>query len=232
MKKKILIIVAVLIVVLLSIFGYLVYTDIQQEEKLRTELDSLNELANAENIDMNAINVKLEQTVTRGDYAVVEQAFKQYLKDNFDTTIKIAEILNDERLVNIVTPENYIEDGKEFTKTKEYIASTREELERCKADYSEFFTEEKAMSYINDKGLDSYYTDLYKQELVGDIESGNEDQIVTDSIDDIIEILNISEGVIDFLIANADNWEVEDGTILFSNESLSSQYDQLIEELQ
>ena len=232
MKKKILIIVAVLIVVLLSIFGYLVYTDIQQEEKLRTELDSLNELANAENIDMDAINVKLEQTVTKGDYAIVEQSFKEYLKDNFDTTIKIAEILNDERLVNIVTPENYIEDGKEFTKTKEYIASTREELERCKADYSEFFTEEKAMSYINDKGLDSYYTDLYKQELVGDIESGNEDQTVTDSIDDIIEILNISEGVIDFLIANADNWEVEDGTILFSNESLSSQYDQLIEELQ
>lgn len=232
MKKKILIIVAVLIVVLLSIFGYLVYTDIQQEEKLKIELDELNQLANSENIDMNAINVKLEQTVTKGDYAIVEQSFKEYLKDNFDTTIKIAEILNDERLVNILTPENYLEDGKEFTKTKEYIISTREELEKCKTDYSEFFTEEKAMSYINDKGLDSYYTDLYKQELVGDIESGNEDQTVTDSIDDIIEILNISEGVIDFLIANADNWEVEDGTILFSNESLSSQYDQLIEELQ
>ena len=232
MKKKILIVVAIIIVILLGVIGYFVYTDMQQEEKLRTELDSLNELANAENIDMNAINVKLEQTVTKGDYAIVEQSFKEYLKDNFDTTIKIAEILNDERLVNIVTPENYIEDGKEFTKTKEYIISTREELERCKADYSEFFTEEKAMSYINDKGLDSYYTDLYKQELVGDIESGNEDQTVTDSIDDIIEILNISEKVIDFLIANADNWEVEDGTILFSNESLSSQYDQLIEELQ
>ena len=232
MKKKILIVVAIIIVILLGVVGYFVYTDMQQEEKLRTELDSLNELANAENIDMDAINAKLEQTVTREDYAVVEQAFKQYLKENFDTTIKIAEILNDERLVNILTPENYLEDGKEFTKTKEYIISTREELEKCKTDYSEFFTEEKAMSYINDKGLDSYYTDLYKQELVGDIESGNEDQTVTDSIDDIIEILNISEGVIDFLIANADNWEVEDGTILFSNESLSSQYDQLIEELQ
>lgn len=106
-------------------------------------LAELNEMANAENIDMDAINEKLDRTVTSGDYAVVENAFKSYLKENFNNSLQIAEILNDEKITT----------------------------------------------------------------------------------------LNTSEKVLNLLSENKNNWEIQDEQIVFDNDSLSNQYDELINSL-
>ena len=231
MKKKILIIIAIIIIVALGTIGYIVFTDIKQEEKLMTELNEISDLANSENINMDDVNQRLDRIVTTGDYAIVEDSFKSYLRENFDNTMQIAEILNDEKIVNILTAQNYKEDGKDFVNTKEYIRTTREKLENCKTKYVEFFTEEKAMSYINNKGLDSYYIDLYKEEFVGDIENTGDTKTVEDSINEIIEILNISEETINLLSENKNSWEIQGENIVFINDSLSEKYDELINSL-
>ena len=231
MKKKILIIITIIIIVALGTIGYIVFTDIKQEEKLMTELNEISDLVNSENINMDNVNQRLDRIVTTGDYAIVEDSFKSYLRENFDNTMQIAEILNDEKIVNILTAQNYKEDGKDFVNTKEYIKTTREKLESCKTKYVEFFTEEKAMSYINNKGLDSYYIDLYKEEFVGDIENTGDTKTVEDSINEIIEILNISEETINLLSENKNSWEIQGENIVFSNDSLSEKYDELINSL-
>lgn len=231
MKKKVLITILIVIVIAIIGVGYFVFMDMQQEGKLKTELSELSELSNAENIDINAINDRLDRTVTTGDYAIVEDAFKTYLKENFENSMQIANILNDEKLTTLLTVENYQNDGKDFMESKNYITTTRATLEDCKTKYKEFLTEEKAMSYINDKGLDSYYTDLYKEEFVGDMENAKSDGVVENSIDDIISILNTSEKVLNLLSQNQDSWEIEGENIVFNSESLSNQYDELVNSL-
>ena len=231
MKKKILIVLLIIIVIALVGVGYFVFTDMMQEDKLKTELSELNDLVNAENIDMDAINEKLDRRITTGDYEKVEDAYKSYLRDNFDNSIQIANILNDEKITTLLTVENYESDGKDFTESKEYITNTRETLEECKAKYTEFLTEEKAMSYINDKGLDSYYTDLYKNEFIGDMSSASQDTTVRNSIDEVITILNTSEEVLNLLSENQNSWEIDGENISFNNESLSNQYDELVKSL-
>ena len=231
MKKKILIVLLIIIVIALVGVGYFVFTDMMQEDKLKTELSELNDLVNAENIDMDAINEKLDRRITTGDYEKVEDAYKSYLRDNFDNSIQIANILNDEKITTLLTVENYESDGKDFTESKEYITNTRETLEECKAKYTEFLTEEKAMSYINDKGLDSYYTDLYKNEFIGDMSTAAQDTTVQTSIDEVITILNTSEEVLNLLSENQDSWEIDGENISFNSESLSNQYDELINSL-
>lgn len=231
MKKKILITLLIIIVIALIGVGYFVFTDMQQEEKLKTELTELSELSNAQEINIDEINNRLDRIVTKGDYAIVEEAFKTYLRENFDNSIKIANILNDEKITTLLTVENYKEDGKDFNKSKEYITTTRTTLEDCKNKYMEFLTEEKAMSYINDKGLDSYYTDLYKDEFVGDMSSALQDTTVQDSIDEIIKLLNTSEKVFNLLSENQNSWELDGENIVFDNENLSNQYDELINSL-
>ena len=144
--------------------------------------------------------------------------------------MQITDTLNDEQLVNLLSVENYIEDGKEFTKSKEYINGTRTALEICKQKYTEFLTEEKAMSYINDKGLDEYYIDLYKQEFVGDMSEASDGEVES-SIDEIIKILDISEQVLNLLSENQNAWEIEGENIVFNSETLSNQYDELINQL-
>lgn len=231
MKKKVLIAVLIIIVIALVVMGYFVFSDMMQEDKLKTELSEIYQLTSAETIDMDAINERLNRTITKGDYAVVEEAFKTYLKDNFDNSIEIANILNDEKITSLLTVENYKEDGKDFTESKNYITTTRTTLENCKEKYTEFLTEEKAMSYINDKGLDSYYTDLYKEEFVGDMETSESDGIVESSIDEVISILNTSEEILNLLSENKDSWEIDGEIIVFSSESLSDEYNELVDAL-
>ena len=230
MKKKVLITVLVIIVILLGVVGYFVISDMIQEDKLKTELQEINDLSNAETIDIDAIDERLDRIVTTGDYAVVEDACKTYLRECVDNILQITDTLNDEQLVNLLSVENYIEDGKEFTKSKEYINGTRTALEICKQKYTEFLTEEKAMSYINDRGLDEYYIDLYKQEFVGDMSEASDGEVES-SIDEIIKILDISEQVLNLLSENQNAWEIEGENIVFNNESLSNQYDELINQL-
>ena len=209
----------------------MLYRNIINEDKLKTELSELQQLVSTENIDIDAVNSRLDRTVTTGDYAVVENAFKSYLRESFDNSIQIAEILNDEKLTTLLTVENYESDGKDFTESKKYITNTRTTLEDCKNKYTEFFTEDKAMSYINGKGLDSYYTDLYRNELMGDMDLASQDTTVQDSIDEVISILNTSEEVLNLLSENQGAWEIEGENIVFNSDSLSNEYDELINSL-
>ena len=227
MKKKIIIAVVVIVALIVGVLGYMVISDMGQEDKLKTELSEINDLANAETIDMDEINKRLDRTVTTGDYAKVEEAFKSYLRDNFDNSIEIADLINDERITTLLTADNYKTDGKDFTESKNYISTTKQKLEECKEKYSEYMTKEKAMSYIEDKGLDSYYVDLYEQEYVGDMDSAK-DTTVEDSIDEIISLLDTSEKVLNLLSNNQDTWNVEGDNIVFSNDSIRNQYDELI----
>lgn len=230
MKKKILIVLAIIIVIALVVVGYFVVSDLMQEGKLQKELEEISNLSNAEEIDMEQIEERLNRTVTTGDYAVVEKAFKQYLMDSMDNMTLIAQILSDERMIECLTAENYTEDGPEFTETKEYLTETKEQLEKLKNEYVQFYTEEKVMSYINDKGLDEYYIDYYKTNIAGDILS-NDTQLVETSIDDLIQVLDATEDVINFLAENKNSWQIEDGNIVFDSDALSNQYDGLIEKL-
>ena len=232
MKKKILIGVGVLLVLIIGVIGYFVVSDLKQEEKLKNELDELNLLVNAENIDVDKVKEMLNRTVTTGDYKVVETSFKEYLSDAFDSVFQIVDILNDDKLVSILTVENYQSDGPDFIETKAYISETKTKLEKLKNSYYSFLTEEKAMSYIENKGLDSYYTDLYKDEYVGDMDAASEDRTVEESINQIIELLDTSEEIINFLSTNSNSWQIEDGLIIFDTEQLSNQYLDLINKIQ
>lgn len=232
MKKKILIGVGVLLILIIGVIGYFVVSDLKQEEKLKNELDELNLLVNEENIDVDKVKEMLNRTVTTGDYKVVETSFKEYLSDAFDSVFQIVDILNDDKLVSILTVENYQSDGPNFIETKAYITETKTKLEELKNSYYSFLTEEKAMSYIENKGLDSYYVDLYKEEYVGDMKTANEDKTVEESINQIIELLNGSEEAINFLTENSSSWHIEEDLIVFDTDELSNEYLDLINKIQ
>ena len=200
----------------------------RQENKLEKEIDSINAALEDESIDVDGVYAVLDRTVTKNDYAEVEKAYKSYLKDSFENSMKIAELLNDDRITGILTAENYTADGKDFAETKKYISDTKAELEQCKTLYSEFFTEEKAKSYIEGKNLDKYYVDLYMNKCVGDITDDSSADELDAMIAEITETLDRSEDVIDFLIENKDSWQISGESIAFRNDSLTAEYDRLI----
>lgn len=229
MKKKIFItfgVVVILIAVLIAIF---VVKDLRQEKTLRDEIASIQELAGSEQMD--AVNEKLGHIVTTGDYAKVEKAVKNYMADNFNNAITIAEALNDEVLTNALTAENYMSDGPDFVKTKLLLSDLQKRLTKAKEEQKRLSTNETVMSYLKDKE-DSYYVDLYK-EIIGEEESASEDAIeIEQSIDEVLDMVAVEQSVIDFLSENKGQWTVQDGIVAFSDEALNVQYNQLLLELE
>ena len=230
MKKKIIIIIAIIVAIFIGIVTYFVINDLNQENKLRDEISYLDELINSENIDIDKINEVLDRNVTKDDYQKVEKAYKLYLSESFNVVLTITNILEDEKLTNILTVSNYEKDGPDFVVSKEYLETTKEVLGDSKTNYYTQLDEEKALSYLDTNQLDSYYIDLYK-ELLGDIESEYSNQTVANSIDDIISIIDISLEALDFLSENRNSWTIKDEQIVFNNQSLTDEYNEIISKL-
>ena len=227
-KKIIFIVIGIIILALIGIFGYMVVQDLRQESNLVSEINETSEMFNQSMLDYDAIEQKLSTNVTTGDYLVVEKAVKEYLSDATNSMKELQTVLEDERITTLLTVQNYSEDGPDFVNTKEYIQDTRSTLERIKEEMISYMDNEKINEYIKDKGLDQYYIDLYN-ELIGDTKTAQADiEEIEKSLDDIIEMLNNSETVIDFLIENKGQWEVQKENIVFSTDELVNQYNQYI----
>ncbi len=230
MKKKILITLAVLVIIVVGIIAFFVVSDIQQEKKFNDEMLALENMMNTDELDFEAIYEKTDLIVTKGDYGIIEKAIKSYIKDTALVAEKIIDAMNSEEFGTIISIENFEEDGKEFTESKEFIKTTRENLEQYKEEYGNQFDEEKIMSYINDKNLDEYYVDLYKNEVL--TVSQEDNQTVQDSIDQVIDLLDKMEDAIDYLIENKDDWNVIDGSLMFLDQDKLDEYQDILSRIE
>ena len=227
--KKLLIALGVAVALVVLLLTIIIIKDLDQEEKLRQELNEIDSLINFEEFDYDKVNERLGKTISSGDYLVVEKAAKKYLKDTIDMTLTIFDIMNDETLINILTAENYLEDGPNFVKSKLYIKNTKEKLENNKIKILNQMDNETVLSYVENKNLDSYYIDFYKSlSFSSEAEINKNKQEMEKSINSIIDMLNVYDEIIAFLIENKNDWNIEGEYIVFSTEQLGNQYDELL----
>lgn len=232
MKKKIFITIGVIVAIIIAIIAYMVVSDMIQEKKLNEEFSYVDGLVENEERQTEEIKNALERIVTKGDYAKVETSYKKYLKDIYENIDNLTKILEDDEITNSLTAKNYQEDGPEFVKTKEYLSKTKKSLEDGKNTYYELLTEDGAMKYIKTMELDSYYEDIYKNEINGYIsEEEHENKTVEESINDVISLLDTSEKIINFLSDNKDSWTIEDESIVFNTQKLSDEYEKMADEI-
>ena len=219
LKVSIIVIVAILVIGI-GAFAYFLISDLIEEGKLKNEINNISYVMAEGNFE-DAKNMT-KTRVTKGDYLKVEDAAKNYLAELIDSTSGLIEIANDERLVNMLTADNYIKDGPEFTNTKSFITEAKNKINESKEKSKDKFTRENMMSHL-DQNLDSYYVDLYK-ELMGEADY----ESIETSLNEISNILENSEKVINFLVKNKDKWSVQNNTIIFTEDNLISEYNSLL----
>ncbi len=219
LKVSIIVIVAILVIGI-GAFAYFLISDLIEEGKLKNEINNISYVMAEGNFEDAKSMTKTR--VTKGDYLKVEDAAKNYLAELIDSTSGLIEIANDERLVNMLTADNYIKDGPEFTNTKSFITEAKNKINESKEKSKDKFTRENMMSHL-DKNLDSYYVDLYK-ELMGEADY----ESIETSLNEISNILENSEKVINFLVKNKDKWSVQNNTIIFTEDNLISEYNSLL----
>lgn len=226
-KKIVFIVIGIIILVLLGIFGYMVVDEMNQTNKLIIEVGEVSQMFNQTSLDYEIIEQKLLTNVSKGDYLVVEKAVKQYLSDALASMKELQSVVDDNRITTLLTIDNYAEDGPDFVNTKEYIQNTRTALENLKSEFISYTTQEKMDEYISDKGLDEYYIELYNELMGGDEIMQADIEELESSLDSIINMLNNTEVVIDFLIENKDSWKLQGENIVFFSNDLVNEYNEL-----
>ena len=233
MKKAIIGVVIAIVLVAVVGIGVLVVNDFRQEDILRQEMLEFENLTRAENIDLDQIDQRIRELKTTGDYGVLEKAMKDYLADVVNTSVSIANIINDERIINALTPENYTEDGPDFVQTKQFLEEAKGKMEQYKTEVLTLLTNEGAMSYIENKNLDDYYIDLYKEIALSEDTAIEEDNAELEaSLDEAMSVIDTESQVINFLAENQSGWEIQGENIVFNSEELQNQYDELVSQIQ
>lgn len=235
MKKGVIIGIIIGVIVLVAIaggVGYLFFNDTMQKAKIVETFSELEKITASGEFDMDAINENTSNIVSSGKYANVERAAKNYAHDLFSTAFELKALLEDEKMAQLLTASNYSEDGPEFVESKKYVSETKQTLEEGKEKLVGFLEESKINSYIEAETDDAYCKELYRQLLADDIEmSETEKKQFEDSIDNVVDMLDIVDEVFDFLIENNGKWEVEGEQVLFNSNSLVIKYNSFLTKL-
>ncbi len=228
MKKKIILIVVILLLIAGGTIAYLYMTDMKQEEILIQEVNKISEL------DLSSDDVDMD-IKTKGDYAIVEKAIKDYINEYSNITKATINIMNDEKIEDILSIENYKKDGPDFVETKKYVENSKKEFNDNIQKLIELTNEESIKKNIEKANLtDNYYLELYNNLMLGEEMSQDlkdtEAELV-DSKEMLNEVYATQENVIDFLVKNKGKWSIEGDELQFESDDLANKYEELIDSL-
>ena len=224
LNKVILTILLILVIFVVAI-GIIYGGRIINKAKLDRELENL--------VNSGSSSEKLENTttVTSGEFAVVEETVKEYFKEYSNLRQQFMERVNDSKLQSVLTPENYEQDGPEFTESIKYINTAKEEFNNIADELLNLLSTENIETRIQDKDIGDYYKDLYKGYFIDNNDlSSTFQETYQDTLDDRTLMNNLYDNeieILSFLTENKEHWEVLDNKLTFDDQELANTFNNM-----
>lgn len=230
--KKIVIIVLTIVIILMFVIGSIIGVVGYNIYQVALLLEETNYIV--ENVDLTKDTINVENLKTTGKYSKVEKALKSYLNEAAISMQNLLSAIDKDKLSNILTIENYKNDGPDFNKTTTYIQDTIKKLDENTPLALKCLEEEEIYNYIEKEDLSKYYKELYKN-LMFDNKTRRELKEVKEELELVINelktVLNKSLEIINFLKENQNDWEIQGNDIVFYSEKALDKYNELINEL-
>lgn len=223
-SNKTIIIIAIILIIVVGVIAVIGMFGSKVLNKMKLDRE-MNELFSG-NLTEENMDIK-----TTGDYAVIETAIKEYYKEVTNTQNELMKKIEDERVQNMLSIENYQSDGPEFTASKEYINTIKGEFNALADKIVGLMNSEVIMAQIEDKNLNEYYTNLYKDYFFSGEDLTPVFDDVNKEIEDTKEVMNNLYDneikILDFLSENKSHWEIQGSRISFDSSALLAQYNSL-----
>lgn len=223
-RKKFLLVFGFIVLNMFMLVSFLVIRDATMENELKNEVEYLSKL----DITKDRYNKK---TVTRGKYAVVEKSIKKYLDDYHLELQEVLKLINDKELTTILSYDNYSTDGPEFTKSLEYLNTSKETFNKKVDDLINKFDDEEIKNNIYKSTKEEYYVNLYDNLMLSSNMRSNYNstiELLKSTKSRMNNVYDTSIEVLNFLVLYKDDWVVEDGEIKFKTQDLYNYYNELI----
>lgn len=214
-NKKVIVIVAIIaaIIAAVGVVGFIFINDFAQRAIIGSEMEKIN---TSGEID--------REIKSSGKYADVEKALKDYVIEYQSIAVSIADQYKSEKLTNILSVDNYRNDGPEFTESKKLIEDIKKQGEDAKTKLAEMVTDDYKDKRADNSGLTGKYKDLFKTSI--QLESELSD--VNKTIDNVNHYLSKIDDVFNFLKENKSNWDVKNNRVEFKSMSQVTKYNSLI----
>ncbi|MCI9365898.1 MAG: DUF3053 family protein [Clostridia bacterium] len=214
-NKKVIIIIAVIgILVLVAVGGIgLVVNETAQKAIIGVEMESINSTGNIDS-----------EIKSKGKYAEVEKALKDYLTEYKNVALEIANEYQNQNLTTILSAENFKNDGPNFETSKKLINDIKEKGENAKTKLAEMSKEEYKEKRATDSGLTGKYKDLFKSS----VQLENDAETVNKTVENVNNYLDKINEVFDFLKESEGKWQINGEKIEFRDMSNLTKYNSLL----
>lgn len=223
-RKMFLLVFGFIVLNMFMLVSFLVIRDATMENELKNEMEYLSKL----DITKDRYNKK---TVTRGKYAVVEKSIKKYFDDYHLELQEVLKLINEKELTTILSYDNYSTDGPEFTKSLEYLKTSKETFNKKVDDLINKFGDEEIKNNIYKSTKEEYYVNLYDNLMLSSNMRSNYNstiELLKSTKSRMNNVYDTSIEVLNFLVLYKDDWVVEDGEIKFKTQDLYNYYNELI----
>lgn len=230
-SKKIFLIILALIVIITILIGIMVVKDLKEEDKLRSEIANIDELINSDDLDDKLINKKLKTYVTTGENLTLEKAVKRYYLDYYNLVKKYNNIVNEKKISNLISINNFIADGKDFTISKNYINDINNNLDEIVNEVTNQLSNKTKNRYFKEYKLDSYYEDIYSELTSSSSYFGTEKNFKKD-VNELKDLINLIDNTLTYLSDNKNHWLITNNTIIFDSKEKLSEFGILLSKIE
>lgn len=194
---------------------------------LKKEITSLSKL----DISVEKIN---KDSKTYFKYRIVENTIKDFLNDYSYKINEVYEFVDDDKLIKILSYDNYLNDGPEFNDSKHYLVDRKIKFNNIINELEKILEEDNIKKLIRNKITNEYYITLYDEMIFSDEfnEQFENNRIFLKELrDKYNNIYDTSLEVLNFLSLYKDSWKLENGEIKFINNDLLNYYNNLISKI-
>lgn len=194
---------------------------------LKKEITSLSKL----DISVDKIN---KDSKTYFKYRIVENTIKDFLNDYSYKINEVYDFVDDDKLIKILSYDNYLNDGPEFNDSKHYLVDRKIKFNNIINELEKILEEDNIKKLIRNKITNEYYITLYDEMIFSDEfnEQFENNRIFLKELrDKYNNIYDTSLEVLNFLSLYKDSWKLENGEIKFINNDLLNYYNSLISKI-
>ena len=176
---------------------------------LKKEITSLSKL----DISVEKIN---KDSKTYFKYRIVENTIKDFLNDYSYKINEVYEFVDDDKLIKILSYDNYLNDGPEFNDSKHYLVDNKIKFNNIINELEKILEEDNIKKLIRNKVTNEYYITLYDEMIFSDEfnEQFENNRIFLKELrDKYNNIYDTSLEVLNFLSLYKDSWKLENGEI-------------------
>jgi len=228
---KIITIIIVVLIVIFYILGETIIKDNNDYKKLTNESIEANKNLSIDTYNNNYLKeIESNKICNSKELSLLEEGLENYIKDYSNIIDKSIKTIKDEKITNLLTAQNYSQDGPAFTNSINFINTKNQELDNLNTELNNITNKIYYTKYIKERTKNKKTIERYKL-LVKNIINNKDIELINKDITELKDILKTSNDIFIYLSRNNTAWYVESNEIVFTNQEVKTEYEKAINKI-